>query len=198
MKLETKMTKEWWELLFRSYAKWIFRRIQPDNLEFYHDNIDNWIITADKLSCFEEWLFIKYYDVNKIPTEKAWKKECVKYIKMAKESHNKEMAEFFFSMYEDYPCANLDESRFIKTATPEEVALANQVFGTYTYTHEDDELTSTHTFDNAEVLDYLGVRMPIDNEWHSAWYKDENGKIMYFDLIWDWYYPIDQYFLLDK
>ena len=44
-----------------------------------------------------------------------------------------------------------------------------------------------------EVLEYRGIRFPIDDQWGDAWFKKKNGEITHFRLDWDWWYPIDEY-----
>ena len=50
----------------------------------------------------------------------------------------------------------------------------------------------------SEVLEYRGVRFPIDDQWGDAWFKKKNGEIMHFRLDWDWWIPIDECLDLDN
>ncbi len=192
------ITKLDWASLFGGYSRWIFRRIQPDVTEFYNDDINNWITSMEYLSQFEDEIYAKYFSKDKDITPQQWRKMCIKYLNKAKKMDNFEMGNLFFDIYEDCP-ETLNELDYIKPATKEEIEQARKDFSIVEDERiEGGKIIHNHTFsDNAKVLEYQGVRMIIDNEWGTAWYKDEKG-IHSFDIVWDWNFPIDEYFLLYK
>lgn len=117
-----------------------------------------------------------------------------KYIHQAKEDNRPHAIEFFFSLYKDYPTEYVHFVDYLKPAKKQEIEQARKDFGHVVSNHYGEAYEHDHTFsDDAQVLEYRGLRLIIDNEWGNAWLKDEKGEIHSFQLIWDWDYPIDQY-----
>ena len=85
-----------------------------------------------------------------------------------------------------------------KEATKEEIELANKEFAHYEYKHCGELFEHDHTFNKGIVLEYRGIRFPIDDQYGEAWFKKKNGEIVHFDLIWDWWFPIDECLDLDN
>lgn len=96
--------------------------------------------------------------------------------------------------YVDGAVPELDSAyQYCKDATDAEAAQAEKDFGRYN-AETPGKSKIAHTFKTKRVLEYRGHRFPIDDQWGAAWIKDKNGKIYYFSLEWDWWYPIDEYF----
>ena len=85
-----------------------------------------------------------------------------------------------------------------KNATKEEIELASKEFAKYEYDYCGEIYKSEHTFNAGEVLEYRGIRFPIDDQWGDAWFKKKNGEITHFRLDWDWWIPIDECLDLDN
>lgn len=85
-----------------------------------------------------------------------------------------------------------------KDATKEEIESANKEFAHYEHNYCGKTQESSHTFDKGLVLEYRGIRFPLDDQWGDAWFKKKNGEIVHFDLIWDWWFPIDECLDLDN
>ena len=97
-------------------------------------------------------------------------------------------------MYKDYQVPYKHFADYFKPATKAEIKQAKKDFGHVKEEFNGEILEHNHAFsDDADVLDYRGLRLIIDDEWGDAWIKDENGEIHHFQLIWDWDYPIDEY-----
>ena len=88
--------------------------------------------------------------------------------------------------------------KHFKPAIQPEIDKARRDFAHVTEHFRGDTFVHDHTFkDDAEVLEYRGHRFIIDDQWGHAWTLDKNGEVRHFDLIWDWWYPIDEFLDLD-
>ena len=56
-------------------------------------------------------------------------------------------------------------AEFFKKATGEEVKQANKDFGIYSY---NDTVKIELTFNHGQVLEYRGIRFPVDDQWGDA------------------------------
>lgn len=195
------MTIENWDSLYNHHVRWAIRMLDSIN----KDKKNKWIDSLITLEKFERGLF-KDVESDKIPfTFDGWLDFCHKYINKAKAEGNYVKADFFFNIwtkgcnyFEDDYLHNFDYVKFLKPATKEEIEQARKDFG-HVKEHYYNHITEhDHTFsDDAQVLEYRGVRFILDNEWQDAWYKTKSGTIKHFELIWDWYYPIDRFISLE-
>ena len=149
-----------WDSLYNHHVRWAIRMLDSDTK-------DKWIDSLITLEKFEKELF-KDVDSDKIPfTFNEWLDFCHKYINKAKAEGNYVKANFFFQIwtegcnyFEDDYLHNFDYVEFLKPATKGEIAKARKDFGPEHFYDEHD-----HTFsDDAEVLEYRGVRFILDNE----------------------------------
>jgi len=197
--MNSKLTLSNWNRIYSNLVRWTIRRISDDSLKFYKDKKKDWIKCLILLDEFESKLFKTLDEINDEFNISAddFSTLCHKYIKKYK---NKTIKYFFFTVWTD--CRHYLENisnwnTFVKDATKEEIEQARKDFSTVEETFYSELKSSTHTFsDDAKVLEYRGLRMIIDNEWQDAWIKYK-GKIHHFQLIWDWYYPIDEFIDLE-
>ena len=151
---------------------------------------------TSKLIDFEKELYKDYFDkpgVRNISFEE-YQILCNKYIHQAKIDKKLASVGFFFCLYNDYQVPYKHFADYFKPATKAEIKQAKKDFGHVKEEFNGEIMEHNHTFsEDADVLDYRGLRLIIDDEWGDAWIKDENGEIHHFQLIWDWDYPIDEY-----
>lgn len=86
----------------------------------------------------------------------------------------------------------LDVLDYFRDATKEEIEFANKsLIPEVPY----PELYTDHPWydETSKVLTYKGIDAIVDNNWGSAHILDYKGEQRQFDLIWDWWYPIDMY-----
>lgn len=186
----------WDNTIYNHHVRWAIRRLSKSSLSDRED----WIECLTLLDKFEEEIFrdVKDADSDNFISFKKFSSICHSYIDDAKKNNKFTVAYFFFKIlndsqyyFEDYePPFNFN--KYLVKATPEEIEQATKDFGIYQTNLDEKVHESKHTFDNAEVLEYRGVRFILDNEWSNAWIKNDD-KIYTFQLIWDWYYPIDEF-----
>ena len=190
------MTIEKFDLIYNHHVRWAIRRMKEDNLEFFNCTRDDWVDCLLELDKLEEELFKVYLDEdsnNFRMSSEEWSELCHKHMNV-----NKVTKEFFFELWQDGRDAFSDYKDIITPlyadATKEEIEFAREHFSHVVDNSRNDEYHEHyHTFsDKAKVLVYRGHRFIIDNEWQDAW-AIKNDKVISFRLIWDWYYPIDEY-----
>jgi len=186
---------------------WALRRMDPDCLEMYHDTIQDW---TDALLAFQkvkEELF-KTYGVT-YKSGDRFKRGCIKGLELTADQlfelfhkhleqyTNKTVRYFIFHWwndlryYVDGAQPTLDcPWELYKEATKEEIELANREFAHYDFGSPTE--VSDHTFDKGIILEYRGIRFPVDDQWGDAWFKKKDGTITHFQLDWDWWFPIDE------
>lgn len=188
--------KRHWIKTYRFFSFSILRRLSIIDSNISNDSIQDLSYTASKLIDFEKELFKDYFDkpgVRNISFEE-YQILCNKYIHQAKIDKRLASVGFFFCLYKDYQVPYKHFADYFKPATKAEIKQAKKDFGHVKEEFNGEILEHNHTFSNdADVLDYRGLRLIIDDEWGDAWIKDENGEIHHFQLIWDWDYPIDEY-----
>ena len=199
-----------WDRLYRHTFDWVLRRLEPDCLEMYKDTEEEWLEALRAFNKIQEELFEKYS--VKYKSGAKFKKGCIKGLELTAdelfELFHKHLNQYtnhtirylIFNWwtnlrhYVDGALPNLDCAwELFKKATPEEIAQANKDFGHYEYEWYDEIQKSDHTFNDAAILEYRGIRFPVDDQWGDAWCIDKNGKIKHFQLEWDWWYPIDEF-----
>lgn len=191
-----------WLIIYNGIVSWVIREINycKEDGKSYDDHIS----LLNLLSEFEYDLFDVGLegDDNFLLNYYGWSELCHKYINEHKDNYT--IANFFFHIWvngqQNFNDFNMQLGLFkdyLKPATKEEIEFAREHFSTVTDERFGETHTHTHTFsDNAEVLEYRGVRFIIDNEWGNAWYY-HNDKVYSFQLIWDWWYPIDRFISLE-
>ena len=177
--------------------------MQPDSLEFYKDTERDWVEAIRAFNKVQLELFDNYAVTYK--HSDSFKKKCVKGLELTAEQlfelfhkhlnqyNNHTVRYFIFKWWIDLrhyvkgaePI--LDHAcELCKDATKEEIELANKEFAHYEYDYCGKTQESNHTFNKGIVLEYRGIRFPIDDQWGDAWFKKKNCEIVHFDLIWDW------------
>jgi len=199
-----------WDRLYVHTFDWVLRRINPDSLKLYKDSARSWL---DALLVFEEFQseLFKRYGVNYKSGNKH-KRECIKGLELTadqlceishkyiNQSNDYTVRYFIFRWWNELRYF-VDEAQpvldcpweFYKAATKEEIELANKEFAHYEYDYHGEIKKSDHTFNIGKVLEYRGIRFPVDDQWGDAWFKKKNGDIRHFQLEWDWWYPIDEF-----
>ena len=195
--------------LYKRNIDWAIRRMNPDCLETYKDTQQDWVDALFAFTDVQTELFKTYGVCYKSGSKH--KRGCIKgfeltadqlfdlFHKHLNQYTNKTVRDFIFHWWNDLRYyvegaqPPLDQPWiYNKPATKEEIEQARIDFG---HIEGQDE----HTFsDDAWVLEYRGQRFIIDNEWGNAWTKDKKGNIRSFDLVWDWWYPIDIYLDLEN
>ncbi len=198
-----------WDRLYVHTFNWVLRRIEPDCLEMYHDTEQDWVESIKAFNKVQLELFDKYAVTYK--SGDGFKKKCVKGLELTADQlfelfhkhlnqyTNKTVRYFIFHWWNDLryyvegaqPTLDCAFELF-KEATKEEIEQANKDFAYYEYDHYGEIQKSDHTFNNGRVLEYRGIRFPLDDQWGDAWFKKKNGEITHFDLVWDWWFPIDE------
>ena len=198
-----------YDRLYRHTFDLVLSRIEPDTLKFYGDKVEDWVDALRAFEKVEKELFkdysVKYSSGNK------FKRNCVKGFELTAD----QLFELFhrhLNRYTNYTVRYfifkwwIDLRHYIKDAEPtldcpwelykdatkEEIELANKEFAYYEYDHHGEIQKSDHTFDKGIILEYRGIRFPVDDQWGDAWFKKKNGEITHFQLIWDWWFPIDE------
>lgn len=201
-----------WDRLYVSTFNWVLRRMEPDCSELHHDTEQDWVEAIKAFNKVQLELFDKY--IVTYNSGDSHKKDCIKgldltadqlfelFHKHLNQYTNYTVRYFIFHWWNDLrhyikgaePV--LDHAfELFKDATKEEIEQANKDFGIYSY---DNNIKSEHTFNKGRVLEYRGIRFPVDDQWGDAWFKKKNGDIKHFQLEWDWWYPIDEFLDLDN
>ena len=204
-----------WDRLYVCNFDWVLRRMQPDSLEFYKDAERDWVEAIRAFNKVQLELFDNYAVTYKHGN--SVKKKCVKGLELTAEQlfelfhkhmnlyDNHTVRYFIFKWWIDLRHYVKDAEPILyssgelyKNATKEEIELANKEFAKYKYDYCGETYKSEHTFNAGEVLEYRGIRFPIDDQWGDAWFKKKNGEITHFRLDWDWWIPIDECLDLDN
>lgn len=189
IKLET------WLQCYNHHVNWVLRQLRSDQVVYGIDfkseknsYLDALIIY---LPDFERELFDNYYDENKkalIISRRQWFSLCHKYMKKAKSRSDYICGEFIFGIWtfcDDYFTSkrqlNSTEG-FTRPATPEEIEQAKEMFPGHNV---------------KKILTYRDINAPISEDWDAALVM-YNNEIRDFQLIWDWWYPIDRFLDLEK
>lgn len=191
-----------WDRLYVCNFDWVLRRMEPDSLEFYKDSEQDWVEAIRAFNKVQLELFDNYAVTYKYGD--SLKKKCVKGLELTAEQlfelfhkhlnlyDNHTVRYFIFKWWIDLRHYVKDAEPILdracelyKEATKEEIELANKEFAHYEHDYCGKIQESIHTFDKGIVLEYRGIRFPIDDQWGDAWFKKKNGEIVRFDLIWD-------------
>lgn len=193
--------------LYRHTFDWVLSRIESDTLKFYGDKVEDWIEALRAFEKVEKELF-KDYSV-KYSSGSKFKRGCVKGLELTADQlfnlfhkhinqyGNYTVRYFIFHWWNDLryfvegaqPALDCPWELY-KPATKEEIEQANKEFAHYDFGSPIE--VSDHTFDKGIILEYRGIRFPVDDQWGDAWFKKKNGEITHFQLVWDWWFPIDE------
>ena len=196
------MTVNNWLSLYNEVVSWTIRGIKYSKED--KESFDDLITCLIKLNDFELDLFSHSTpEMTFDLTYDGWTKLCHTYINEYRDNYP--VAEFFFQIFvngqhyfDDFDLKLSEYKEYLKPATKKEIKQARKDFATVSEDWYDETRIHKHTFaDDAEVLEYRGVRFIIDKEWGSAWYKTKDGKVHSFQLIWDWWYPLDRFISLE-
>lgn len=199
-----------WDKLYRHTFDWFLRRIEPDCLESYGDTEQDWLEAIKAFYKVQQELFETYGVVYKSGSKS--KRGSIKGLELTADQlfelfhkhlnlyKNRTVRYFIFHWWNSLRYYVKDAQptldcafELFKTATKEEVEQANKDFAHYEYDHYGEIQKSDHTFNNGRVLEYRGIRFPLDDQWGDAWIKRKDGTITHFNLVWDWWYPIDEF-----
>ena len=198
-----------WDKLYRHTFDWVLRRIEPDTLDFYKDKEQDWIEAIRAFNKVQLELFDKYA-VNYTSGDK-YKRSCIKGLELTADQlfelfhkhlnlyTNHTIRYFIFHWWNDLRYyvegaqPTLDcPHELTKDATKEEIEQANKDFAHYECDFHGEIHKSDHTFNIGRVLEYRGIRFPIDDQWGDAWFKKKDGTVRHFQLDLDYWYPIDE------
>ena len=204
-----------WDRLYVRNFDWVLRRMEPDSLKFYKDSEQDWVEAIRVFNKVQLELFDNYAVTYKHGD--SLKKKSIKGLDLTAEQlfelfhkhlnlyDNHTVRYFIFKWWIDLRHyvkgaePTLDHAcELCKDATKEEIDVASKEFAKYEYDYCGETYKSEHTFNSGEVLEYRGIRFPIDDQWGDAWFKKKNGKITHFRLDWDWWIPIDECLDLDN
>ena len=93
----------------------------------------------------------------------------------------------FFRENDKYLLYNI--SNFQIDSTQEEREYAEKMFP-----HDNSSFLS----DDTKIMNYKGLKIYVYQPYAIGFIVDHNKEIKQFDLIWDWWYPIDRYVYLEK
>ena len=198
-----------WDRLYVSTFNWVLRRMEPDCSELYHDTEQDWVEAIKAFNKVQLELFDKY--VVTYNSGDNHKKDRIKgldltadqlfelFHKHLNQYTNYTVRYFIFHWWNDLRYyvegaqPTLDCSHeLMKDATKDEIEQANKDFAHYECDFNGETHKSDHTFNTGRVLEYRGIRLPIDDQWGDAWFKRKDGVIRHFQLDWDYWYPIDE------
>ena len=190
-----------WESLYSTVVSQIVRRMDNETLSFYSDNVQDWVDALLSLGKFEEELFDKYYkpETQHICIRyRTWTSLCRKYMRTARKENKKKSAQIIFNLWGlaayCFPRTKhiKEPQEYLRPITQEELdfALANLIPG--------DSVNIEWYNRDSKVLTYRNLNAVVDNRFGQAHILDDDGTLLDFDLIWDWYYPIDRYLDLEK
>ena len=174
-----------WDRLYVCNFDWVLRRMEPDSLEFYKDSEQDWVEAIKAFNKVQLELFDKYTVTYKHGD--SFKKKRVKGLELTAEQlfelfhkhmnlyDNHTVRYFIFKWWIDLRHyvkgaePTLDcQGELYKDATKEEIELASKEFAKYEYDYCGETYKSEHTFNAGKVLEYRGIRFPIDDQWGDA------------------------------
>ena len=190
-----------WESEYNHIIRFILRRMEPDTLKFYNDKKEELVRTLELFNLFDNDLFKKHYKSNRkrfTIRYKEFEYLCKRYIKKSKKEDNHFAGWVFFDVLTDmkpyfkveYSKYNLyDTSNFQREATQQEKEYAEKTFPHDQFSFLDD---------TTKIVEYKGLKLYVYSRWDVGYMIDWKGEVRKFDLIWDWWYPIDMYLYLEK
>lgn len=190
-----------WESEYNYLIRFMLRRMEPNTLKFFNTKKEDIIRSLELFNLFDTDLFKKHHKNEKKRFTIRYKELeylCKKYIKICKKEDNYFGGWVFFEVLTDltqyFKVENnkyrlYDTSNFERDATKEESEYAEK-----TFPHEQFSFLDGKT----KILEYKGLKLYVYSPWDVGFMIDWKGKIRQFDLIWDWWYPINKYIYLEK
>lgn len=184
-----------WLHCYNHHVDWVLRQLRSDQLI----SEDNFVVEKDAyinalviyLADLEKELFKKYYDSSRecfTASRRQWSALCHKYIKKARLAKDYISGDLIFGIWtfcdECFKSKRVLNSvvNFTRPATEEEISKAAEMFPGHHVT---------------KILTYRNINAPISDDWCAALIM-YNNEIQDFQLIWDWWYPIDRFLDLVK
>ena len=189
-----------WDSEYINSIRFIRHRMKDSSLKFFNVKKHDMIRSLELLDIFDTEILDKFYRPNKdrfIISYKQFEYLCKRYIRKCKKEYNMFGADIFFSILTDmrvffrendkYLLYNI--SNFQIDSTQEEREYAEKMFP-----HDNFSFLS----DDTKIMNYKGLKIYVYQPYAIGFIVDHNKEIRQFDLIWDWWYPIDRYVYLEK
>lgn len=189
-----------WDSEYINSIRFIRHRMKDSSLKFFNVKKHDMIRSLELLDIFDTEILDKFYRPNKdrfIISYKQFEYLCKRYIRKCKKEYNMFGADIFFSILTDmrvffrendkYLLYNI--SNFQIDSTQEEREYAEKMFP-----HDNFSFLS----DDTKIMNYKGLKIYVYQPYAIGFIVDHNKEIKQFDLIWDWWYPIDRYVYLEK
>ena len=189
-----------WDSEYINSIRFIRHRMKDNSLKFFNVKKHDMIRSLELLDIFDTEILDKFYRPDKgrfIISYKQFEYLCKRYIRKCKKEYNMFGADIFFSILTDmrvffrendkYLLYNI--SNFQIDSTQEEREYAEKMFP-----HDNFSFLS----DDTKIMNYKGLKIYVYQPYAIGFIVDHNKEIKQFDLIWDWWYPIDRYVYLEK
>lgn len=195
-----------WNNIYNNVTRWAISRMSTTS--FFEDSKDDWIESLIWLEKFEKELFDKYHKEYKSKFTmrcREWSQLCHKYIHRARKINNRTIGTFFFEIWssgrhcwKSFISNTTNPFNYTRQATKEEIEYANKYLVPKYANKEVFKNDKTVWYrDDTKVLTYRGINAIIDSVFCDAHILYRN-KHHTFQLIYDWYYPIDEFLDLEK
>ena len=189
-----------WDSEYVNSIRFIRHRMKDSSLKFFNVKKHDMIRSLELLDIFDTEILDKFYRSDKdrfIISYKQFEYLCKRYIRKCKKEYNMFGADIFFDILTDmrvffrendkYLLYNI--SNFQIDSTQEEREYAEKMFP-----HDNFSFLS----DDTKIMNYKGLKIYVYQPYAIGFIVDHNKEIKQFDLIWDWWYPIDRYVYLEK
>ena len=194
-------TKDWDNTYLR-LMKYIIRSLDPENLSFYDYPKDDIVDSLTMMGQFEKELFkhpskregkivIRYREFESI---------CLKYIRKCKKKNNHFGGYIFFSIFQDLRDFFKVESRkrclnnillYEKDLSDGDFKKLSEAYEKY-YKKE-----MPYKENDFKSIIYKGAKIFVYKP-YMVGYLIDGDTFKEFDLVWDWWYPIEMYLYLEK
>ena len=189
-----------WDSEYVNSIRFIRHRMKDSSLKFFNVKKHDMIRSLELLDIFDTEILDKFYRPNKdrfVMSYKQFEYLCKRYIRKCKKEYNMFGADIFFDILTDmrvffrendkYLLYNI--SNFQIDSTQEEREYAEKMFP-----HDNFSFLS----DDTKIMNYKRLKIYVYQPYAIGFIVDYNKEIKQFDLIWDWWYPIDRYVYLEK
>lgn len=190
-----------WDSEYVNLIRFIRYRMKDNSLNFFNAKKSDMIKSLELLDTFDAEIVDKFYKPNKdrvIISYKQFEYLCKRYIRKCKKEYNMFGADIFFNILIDmrvfFKVENnkyilYDISKFQVDSTQEEREYAEK-----TFPHDNFSFLS----DDTKIMKYKGLKIYVYQPYDIGFIIDHNKEVKQFQLIWDWWYPIDRYVYLEK
>ena len=189
-----------WDSEYINSIRFIRHRMKDSSLKFFNVKKHDMIRSLELLDIFDTEILDKFYRSDKdrfIISYKQFEYLCKRYIRKCKKEYNMFGADIFFNILTDmrvffrendkYLLYNI--SNFQIDSTQEEREYAEKMFP-----HDNFSFLS----DDTKIMNYKGLKIYVYQPYAIGFIVDHNKEIKQFDVIWDWWYPIDRYVYLEN